>query len=235
MFFPIKVSSFFSGAVVGTVHSAASLAAALKLRNKTVDFLELRLDAFAAPADLERLEKSIPKLAAPLIITARHPLEGGAGRLTPGQRRALHKRFLPYASLIDVELRSAAALADVIAQAQAEGVGVILSHHDFRRTPPADQLRKLCRKAQTAGCCIFKVATMAHEARDLATLLDFLATPRRGAPLLSVMGMGPFGKISRLALAKAGSVLNYGYLDKPQVAGQWPAVLLKERLAELSQ
>jgi hypothetical protein len=28
-------------------------------------------------------------------------------------------------------------------------------------------------------------------------------------------------------------VLNYGYLDEPQVSGQWEATLLKQRLAEL--
>jgi len=45
--------------------------------------------------------------------------------------------------------------------------------------------------------------------------------------------MGTFGKLSRVTLAAAGSVLNYSYLEKAQVPGQWPAALLKERLAEL--
>ena len=48
------------------------------------------------------------------------------------------------------------------------------------------------------------------------------------------MGMGTFGKISRLLLAQAGSVLNYGYLDQPNASGQWEAVLLQKRLAELT-
>jgi 3-dehydroquinate dehydratase-1 len=47
------------------------------------------------------------------------------------------------------------------------------------------------------------------------------------------MGMGPLGKVSRLVLAAAGSRLNYGYLDKPQVAGQWPALELARRLEEI--
>ena len=48
---------------------------------------------------------------------------------------------------------------------------------------------------------------------------------------LSVMGMGRFGKISRLLFAQAGSVLNYGYLDRPNASGQWEATSLKKRLA----
>jgi 3-dehydroquinate dehydratase-1 len=48
------------------------------------------------------------------------------------------------------------------------------------------------------------------------------------------MGMQKLGKVSRLTLAVAGSRLNYGYLGEPQVSGQWPARLLKQRLAELA-
>ena len=48
------------------------------------------------------------------------------------------------------------------------------------------------------------------------------------------MGMGRFGKVSRLLFAQAGAVLNYGYLDKPNASGQWEATLLKKRIAELA-
>jgi 3-dehydroquinate dehydratase-1 len=48
------------------------------------------------------------------------------------------------------------------------------------------------------------------------------------------MGMGRFGKVSRLLLAQAGSVLNYGYLDRPNASGQWEATILKQRLKELA-
>ena len=47
------------------------------------------------------------------------------------------------------------------------------------------------------------------------------------------MGMGPMGRVSRLVLAAAGSCLNYGYLDRAQVPGQWPAAELKRRIAEV--
>jgi len=222
----------FSGAVVGTIHNPKALAVALKLSGKAADFLEVRVDAFSGAASLAALEKALPRLKLPLLITVRHPLEGGGGSLTLAQRRALFARFLPYASLVDVELRSAAALKSVIAQAQSEGIGVVLSHHDFQKTPSPARLQGLRNAAARAGCDIFKVATVARSARDLVTLLDFL-TARSFATLpLAVMGMGEFGKISRLALGKSGSVLNYGYLDKPQVPGQWAVALLKERLRE---
>ena len=226
------VTTFFAGAVVGTIHNPKALDAALKLPENAVDFLELRADAFAGAAGLSTLGKSLPRLKAPLIVTVRHPLEGGEGRLTLAQRRSLFVQFLPFASLVDVELRSAAPLRAITDEARSQGIGVILSHHDFRKTPSLARLRALGRAAAAAGCDIFKVATVTRTARDLATLLDFLTLSRPGAPHLAVMGMGEFGKISRLALGKTGSVLNYGYLDQPQIAGQWAVALLKERLRE---
>ena len=222
----------FSGAVVGTIHNPKALAAALQLSGKVVDFLEVRIDGFSGAAGLAALEKALPELKVPLLITVRHPLEGGGGSLTLAQRRALFARFLPYASLVDVELRSAKTLKNVISQAQSQGIGVVLSHHDFQKTPSPARLQVLRNAAARAGCDIFKVATVARTPRDLVTLLDFLTARSSAALPLAVMGMGEFGKISRLALGKSGSVLNYGYLDKPQVPGQWPAVLLKERLRE---
>ena len=224
-----------SSNVVGTIHSPQSLAAALKLLPGAVDFLELRVDSFASAVDCALLEQSLPRLRTPLLLTVRHPLEGGAGRLATAQRRALYLRFLPWASLVDVELRSAETLRDVIAGARAQGAGVILSHHDFHKTPSPARLQTLWSAARRVGADVFKVAAVTDKARDVAVLLDFLTARRADAPALAVMGMGAYGKVSRLVFAQAGSVLNYGFLDCAQVPGQWPAELLKRRLAELEQ
>jgi 3-dehydroquinate dehydratase-1 len=217
--------------IVGTIPSPAALACALKLRPGAVDAFELRVDHFAG--DPTPLLRAAPRLKAPLIVTVRSPLEGGANRLNDKQRRELLARFFPFADALDLELRSAEAFADTIAEARACKVAVILSCHDFRRTPSIRTLAVRRSLAKAARADIFKVATLTNTPTDLRTLLGFLT---RGADLpLSVMGMGKFGKISRLLFAQAGSVLNYGYLDTVQVPGQWPAVVLKERLAELAQ
>jgi 3-dehydroquinate dehydratase-1 len=217
--------------IVGTIPSSAALACALKLKPGAVDAFELRVDHFAG--DPTPLLRAAPRLKAPLIVTVRSPLEGGANRLNDKQRRELLARFFPFADALDLELRSAEAFADTIAEARACKVAVILSCHDFRRTPSIRTLAARLSLAKAARADIFKVATLTNTPADLHTLLGFLT---RGADLpLSVMGMGKFGKISRLLFAQAGSVLNYGYLDTVQVPGQWPAVVLKERLAELAQ
>ncbi len=220
------------GSVVGTIHSQGAAQAALEIAPGAVDFLELRVDAFTTtPEQLSKLETVATHLTHPLIVTVRHPEEGGANALGPSERRKLFERFLPFATLIDLELRSLEILPEILEAAQARGCGVILSYHDFQSTPSIDLLRRLARQAGEAGGTLLKVATTATTASDLSTLLSFL-TETTQLPL-SVMGMGVFGKTSRLTLGRAGSRLNYGYLDTLQVSGQWPAELLKQRLAEL--
>ncbi|MCE9609776.1 MAG: type I 3-dehydroquinate dehydratase [Chthoniobacter sp.] len=217
--------------VVGAVHSPDALARALRLRPGDVDFLEIRVDAFALdPLPILRV---LSRLRAPLIITVRHPAEGGANRLTTAHRRALFAQFLPFASSVDIELRSATQLATTVADARACGVRVIISDHHFRTMPSTARLRQTIHRAHAAGADICKIAALAETPAALAQLLA-LFTPTPALPL-SIMGMGHFGKISRLLLAQAGSVLNYGYLDAPNASGQWEAVLLKKRLAELDE
>lgn len=228
---PFEFSSSLSHpAVVGTVHSAASLDAALRIRRNECDWLELRVDHFLP--DLHELRRVAPKLPVPLIITLRHPSEGGAMGITPRERRELYLDFLNVAAAVDIELRQARSMNPVIAGAKAAGIGLILSHHDFQRTPGAAKLRGLARRARDAGADIFKVAATVREPRELARLIEFLADEKERLPL-AVMGMGRYGKISRLVLAETGSCLNYGYLAKPNASGQWPVAILKERIAEL--
>jgi 3-dehydroquinate dehydratase-1 len=169
----------------------------------------------------------------PFIVTVRHPKEGGMNRLGPEARRALYAQFLEHAALIDVELRSVESLGGVLAAARERGVKLIVSAHDFRATPSEARLCQIIRRSVAVGADICKIAARADHPKAVQSLLSLLA--RRAPAPLSVMAMGRFGKVSRLLFARAGSVLNYGYLAAPNASGQWPAVQLKERLAELDE
>jgi 3-dehydroquinate dehydratase-1 len=82
----------------------------------------------------------------------------------------------------------------------------------------------LARQAAEAGADAVKIAAHTERARDVARLLEFL--DRSPLPT-AVMGMGPLGMASRVALAAAGSILNYGWLHRPNVSGQWSAAELR--------
>jgi 3-dehydroquinate dehydratase I len=201
-----------SPALVGVITTPAELDL-----SSSPDLFELRLDHFAGWES--ELEKKMSILSAPLIITARHPAEGGANNLSSQQRRELLLRFLPRARYVDLELRSVRALRSVLEFARRKKIGRIISFHDFRSTPPLRVLLAKARVAKTAGADIFKVATRTDTPAQLQRLLDFLAHEDVDLPL-SVMGIGKLGCKSRRELMRRGSVLNYGSLGRSKIPGQ---------------
>ena len=199
------------------------------LRRGNVDWLELRVDHFAAAPDA--LLAQVPRLAAPCIVTVRDPAEGGQNGLSRTRRAALFAQFLPLAAAIDIELRNVRALAGVIAAARQRRLPVIVSFHDFAAVPPAARVQEIVRRAVAAGADVVKIAARADTAAALHRLLALLAG--RSPRPLSVMAMGRYGKVSRLLFAQAGSVLNYAYLGHANAGGQWPVRDFRARLAEL--
>ena len=193
---------------------------ALELHNFECDMVELRLDSLGLGADV----LSFAENSLPLLITARGESEGGTSDWSVEGRQAAYEQFLPFATAIDIELRDFDHFAEQIASAKAANVLVIGSFHDFEKTPSPDTLAS--KLGDIAD--IHKFATRIQESDDIITHLSLLEedTP------LSVMGMGPLGAAARPLMAKAGSLLNYGYLGAtPTAPDQWPAGLLKETLA----
>ena len=217
--------------IVGTLHDAAGIrllnstrASSRKAARLPLDLLEARLDSLPL-----RGRPGAEEWPLPMIATARHPGEGGAGDLSLARRRALLEEAIPWASALDIELRSVKELSPVIASAHQHGRTVILSHHDFSDTPSLTNLKKLAARAADHGADLFKVAAYLRDQRDLQRLIEFQLSASK-VPV-TTMGMGPAGRFSRLVLCGFGAPLCYGWLGKPQVPGQWPALELAALLA----
>jgi 3-dehydroquinate dehydratase-1 len=216
--------------VVAAAHTLKGLQLAPRLGPDDVDLVEIRADALAP--HMAQIERIIGKIQVPVLLTVRHPAEGGIGQLTLAHRREMYRRLLSTVTLIDVELRSLDGLGDVVEEARNRGVGIVVSAHYFHSTPSLPQMLDLQRRSFHGGADIFKLAALTPTAPTLARLLDFIARPAPGPR--AVMGMGPFGQVSRLTLAQAGSALNYGYLDTPNAPGQWEARELRKLLSTIS-
>jgi 3-dehydroquinate dehydratase I len=202
--------------IVGVIFSQADLRRALRMRNPP-NLFELRLDALVHTIDA--VKATIEDLPAPLIITTRHPREGGANQLSSRRRRALLLEFLPDAAWVDIELRSVPFLSEVLRAAQANQVRTIISFHDFRETPSSSRLHRIAADARSLGAAVIKIAIRTDTPAQLKTLLDFFER-QRGTPDVVVMGIGKCGRISRLELARRGCILNYAHLGSPATAGQ---------------
>jgi 3-dehydroquinate dehydratase-1 len=215
--------------VVGVIRSRADLDFAIRMR-KPPDLFELRLDHLVGPAaaGLDELEEKISRLRTPLIITVRHPREGGANQLNLRQRRDLFSRFLPHARYVDVELRSAPAFQSLLKLARKKNVRRVISFHDIKATPNLRALQVKARRAKSFGADIFKVATRTDTPDQLARLLDFIA--KKDLDLaVSAMGIGKLGAISRVLLAYRGSALVYGSVGAAtDIEGQMSLAQVRE-------
>lgn len=198
-------------------------------RAAACDVIELRLDTLQTAPD--EIRAALQANSTPILLTARHPAEGGQCSESAAERMALIEPLLDLATLLDIELRSALEMRPLVQKAQGRGVKVVGSFHDFQATPADEVLLGALDFAQPAGLDAVKIATFLNSMDDLTRLMRLLSTPRRHR--LSCMGMGPLGRVSRLVLAKCGSLLNYGFLGEANAPGQWPASRLKDILADL--
>jgi 3-dehydroquinate dehydratase I len=212
--------------LVGVIASPADLRCALALREAS-DLFELRLDCLLGI--LKQVERKMSILSAPAIITARDPREGGMGNLSARQRAELLLRFLPHARFVDVELRNARGFESLLERARTHRVQRILSFHDFKSTPSSRTLRAKAAEAKAHDADIFKVAVRIETPAALAQLVDLVIDEKLKIPL-SAMGIGKLGAISRLLLARCGSALNYGSLQRTHVEGQLPIDVLRSAL-----
>lgn len=198
-------------------------------RQALCDVAEIRLDQLQLPPS--ELRARLAGNSVPLLLTARHPAEGGQGPEDPGARAAMIEPLLDIAMLVDIELRSAMQMQSTLQKARAHGVPVMGSFHDFQATPSEDVLVGAVNFAQQAGLDAVKLATYLNNQEDLMRLMKLTGGQHRLR--LSAMGMGPWGRVSRLVLAKCGSLFNYGFIGTSNAPGQWPVARLKELLAEL--
>lgn len=215
--------------LVGTVHDADSLRAACRrqLDPAAPDVFEIRLDRLVPPT-----EAWDPLLRRQIILTARHPQEGGPAGLGVADRRRLLREHLEVADAVDLELRSFPGLRDVAAEAAGAGAACIVSFHDFRSTPSVEKLRELAGRAAEAGAEIVKIATTTNTPAELARLFAFASQP---SPVpLACMGMGALGRLSRLLLAGTGTALVYCALASANAPGQWPVREFRRALGLLA-
>lgn len=215
--------------VVGSVQSLNQLACLQPVELEALcDLLEVRLDGMAGHIDTLNIELDRFK-DFPLLFTARCANEGGLSELNVEQRARLLMQVSKRATWIDVELASYAEMKDTLHQIRSQGVGLILSYHNFTETPETTELQRLVELSEEAD--IIKIAVHHNEVSDLVRCVEILQSSDHP---MSMMGMGPLAPVSRMLYAQHGSLLNYGYLGNTETApGQWPAKLLREAIATL--
>jgi 3-dehydroquinate dehydratase-1 len=202
-----------------------------KPKNLPCDLVEIRLDSLPENVDWLQMGREIEAAGWPVILTARLKLEGGHWAKPDAARRQVFFRALDHFSAIDVELQSEIA-GEVCAEAKRLKKVAIVSHHDFEKTPPLDELKQIAARAKKLGAVV-KIATMINSDADVK-VLEALLDEKVAAPLC-VIGMGAAAARTRVSFALRGSCLTYGFLDgQPSAPGQLSAADLVKRLRAAS-
>jgi 3-dehydroquinate dehydratase-1 len=169
-----------------------------------VKLAEIRLDLCGlGEKEAGRLFSSARAAGKKLIATCR---PGRLGREAAERKALLLAAIGAGASFVDVELEAPPAFRKEIERmARAKGCTVIISHHDYRGTPPEAGLKRIVARCLAAGADMAKVACTPHSGADNARLLGLLGSGRK----LVVIGMGPKGRITRVAAPLLGSPFTY--------------------------
>jgi 3-dehydroquinate dehydratase-1 len=196
-----------------------------------VDIFELRIDLFEShdAAAVARLCEGVRAEGVALIATVRSREEGGGAALGDDARLRLFEAVLPHVDALDIEHR--AAIRDrVIALAHGAAKNVIVSHHDFHRTPSDRDLAAMADEARAAGADLVKLATTAQSFADVERLFGVLLSQRSKG--LVAISLGPYGSASRVFFPLFGSLLTYAYLHDAVAPGQ---LSLQDLRAELQR
>jgi 3-dehydroquinate dehydratase-1/3-dehydroquinate dehydratase/shikimate dehydrogenase len=193
---------------------AAAIPALVAPVSTMVDVVEIRLDGLFTPLTAD----CISTLNKPVLVTNRPTWEGGRFTGNEEQRVDLLLQAVRLgARYADIELQTSRELRDrLLAEVHSAGAEVIVSHHDFRQTPPADQLTATLRRMMDSGADIGKIVTTATTADDVLRVLDLQRVAMASGFRLSAFCMGAPGTISRLATLYLGGWMTYVALAPEQ-------------------
>ena len=214
--------------VVGVISRRDTLARGPLSQDLPCDFVEVRLDQIGVdtPGWLEQAS-SFEAAGLPVILTLRLAAEGGGWNADDSLRMDTLTLAMGKLSTVDVEFNSEIR-AEVCKMAGAQGKNVIVSYHNFQRTPPLDELSYIVREISKSSSAVPKITTMVSSPSDVETLRTLLLSVDDRP--ICVLGMGDRGTATRIAFARDGSCLTYGYLDRSSAPGQLSCEELKNRL-----
>lgn len=209
------------------------------------DIVEWRADWYEEVSDLPKVLETAGKLqqilaGIPLLFTFRTEKEGGEKSLAPEDYIIMNKELAEsgFVDLLDVELFTGdQAVKEIVEHCHRHQVKVIVSSHDFKRTPPKEEMLGRLRKMQELGADIPKIAVMPQIKEDVLALLAItleMSQYYAKGPIIT-MSMAGMGAASRLVGETFGSAVTYGAAGKRSAPGQIQVEALAEILEVLHE
>ncbi|WP_391118080.1 type I 3-dehydroquinate dehydratase [Psychrobacillus sp. L3] len=208
------------------------------IKQASPDIVEWRADMLEEIEDIETVKNTLSTIRKasypiPLLFTFRSHREGGNKKITDSFYKHLLEEVVQTneIDLIDVELFSLN-VHEIVESAIANDVFIIMSNHDFDKTPAKEEIIWRLRRMQELGAHIPKIAVMPKSPADVLTLLDATYTMNSlyaDRPIIT-MSMASTGVISRVAGQVFGSAATFGSGMEASAPGQIPASELRRML-----
>jgi len=195
--------------------------------NCLADLIELRVDYLRGAA----LEKLLQAGEKPLIVTNRRRLEGGRYRGDEKKRLVILREATSLgAAFVDVEIRTErSSLRELMKN--KNGTRMVLSFHDFQRTPSGAELRKLLDRMNRQGADVAKIVTFARSWDDNLKVLALIPYARRRRQAIVTFCMGEKGKMSRIFSPLMGAAWTYAPLSRKRASA--PGQLTIQEMREI--
>lgn len=203
------------------------------------DLAEFRIDLLSFASDTKQviaLGHELKKILGnkPMIATIRTKNEGGQLEISDVDYGKTYQAYLknPFMDWLDVEMfRDQKVVSEIVQKAHQKKVLVVMSNHDFQKTPSQDEIEKRLLKQDQMGADVLKIAVMPKSKQDVFTLMNatLKVSQQTTKPLLT-MSMGQLGTISRVATANMGGSYSFGMIGEASAPGQIDVTKLKQIL-----
>jgi 3-dehydroquinate dehydratase/shikimate dehydrogenase len=179
--------------------------------------IELRLDYLRSDAERTSFLDWLSGRAVQGVYIATCRTFRGGGKYRGSRKSQLAMLSIAAAAgcrWCDVEIETARHFSPAELEHAILPARLIVSHHDFRRTPP--ELSRIVRGLRSAGGEVLKVATNCNSISDSVRVCE-LARGRRN---IVAVPMGEEGMAARVLALKFGSALTYGAVGQLTAPGQ---------------
>ncbi|MCY6410854.1 type I 3-dehydroquinate dehydratase [Acinetobacter sp. VNH17] len=209
--------------------------------NPDADLAEFRIDLLDFANDTKQviaLGQELRQILAtkPIIATIRTHNEGGKLTISDADYGKTYQAYLnqpqPFMDMLDVEMfRDQQVVKNTVKLAHDKKVLIVMSNHDFQKTPSEDEIVKRLLKQDELGADILKIAVMPQSKQDVFTLMNAtLKVSQQSKKPLLTMSMGKLGTISRIATANMGGSFSFGMIGEASAPGQIDVTQLKQFL-----
>ena len=210
------------------------------LNNEDFDLVEIRADFFEDIYNIEKVKEAIYRIRhilknIPILFTFRSYREGGKQEVSDEFYFKLNTEVskMGLIDAIDIELfNEEIKILELVKIAHENKIKVIMSNHDFHKTPKSEEIISRLLKMQQLGADVTKIAVMPKYSSDVLELLkatDEMKLKHADCPF-STISMDGYGLISRISGEIFGSALTFGAVKKSSAPGQLNVKELKKIL-----